>query len=44
MEMTTNTNSPVIKETKKKIRVEYEGKLSVKERLKKKLSESNTWI
>ena len=42
--MTTNTNSPVIKETKKKIRVEYEGKLSVKERLKKKLSESNTWI
>ena len=33
-----------MKETKKKISVDYEGKLSVKERLLKKLSESNTWI
>ena len=33
-----------MKETKKKIQVDYEGKLSVKERFMKKLSESNTWI
>ena len=43
MEMSNNT--PVVtKDTKKKLRVDYEGKLTVKERLKKKLSESNTWI
>ena len=36
---------PVItKETKNKITVDYEGKLSVKERLIKKLTTSNTWI
>ena len=34
----------VRKETKNKIRVDYEGKLSVKERLLKKFKESNTWI
>ena len=34
----------VTKETKNKIRVDYEGKLSVKERLIKKLKTSNTWI
>ena len=44
MEMTNKSSSPVVKETKKKIQVDYEGKLTVKERLKKKLSESNTWI
>ena len=45
MEKTKNSNTPVVmKETKKKISVDYEGKLSVKERLLKKLSESNTWI
>ena len=46
MEMTNKiSTSPVVtKETKKKIQVDYEGKLSVKERLMKKLAESNTWI
>ena len=34
----------ITKETKNKIRVDYEGKLSFKERLKKKLKTSNTWI
>ena len=34
----------VTKETKNKIRVDYEGKLSFKERLMKKLKTSNTWI
>ena len=42
--MTNKSSSPIVKETKRKIQVDYEGKLSVKERLKKKLSESNTWI
>ena len=45
MEITNQTTTPVVmKETKKKIQVDYEGKLTVKERLMKKLSESNTWI
>ena len=45
MEMTNKNSTPVVtKETKNKIRVDYEGKLSFKERLIKKLSESNTWI
>ena len=34
----------VTKETKKKIRVDYEGKLTFKEKLKSKLRASNTWI
>ena len=34
----------ITKETKNKIRVDYEGKLSFQERLKKKLKTSNTWI
>lgn len=34
----------ITKETKNKIRVDYEGKLSTKERLMKKLTTSNTWI
>ena len=34
----------VTKETKNKIRVDYEGKLSFKERMKEKLKASNTWI
>ncbi len=34
----------VTKETKNKIRVDYEGKLSFKERMKNKLKASNTWI
>ena len=38
-------SKPVItKETKNKIRVDYEGKLTLKERLLKKLKESHTWI
>ena len=45
MENIKNSNTPVVKkETKKRIQVDYEGKLTVKERLMKKLSESNTWI
>ena len=34
----------VTKETKNKIRVDYEGKISLKERLIKKFTTSNTWI
>ena len=34
----------ITKETKNKIRVDYEGKLSFKERMTKKLKASNTWI
>ena len=34
----------VTKETKNKIRVDYEGKLSLKERMLQKLKASNTWI
>ena len=41
--MDSNTTY-VTKETKNKIRVDYEGKLSVKERFTKKLKESYTWI
>ena len=45
MEMNNMAATPVVtKETKKKIHVDYEGKLSFKERLKKKLKASNTWI
>ena len=45
MEMTNKNSTPLVtKETKNKIRVDYEGKLSAKERLMKKLKESNTWI
>ncbi len=39
-----DSKTVVRKETKNKIRVDYEGKLSVKDRLMKKLKESNTWI
>ena len=39
-----DSNAKVTKETKNKIRVDYEGKLSFKERLAKKLKTSNTWI
>lgn len=45
MEMSNKSSTPLVtKETKKKIRVDYEGKLTAKERFKKKLAESNTWI
>ncbi len=46
MDSTKNNNStPVItKESKNKIRVDYEGKLSASERFKAKLKASNTWI
>ena len=45
MENANKTSTPIIaKETKKKIRVDYEGKLTTKERLIKKLTASNTWI
>ena len=39
-----DSRTVITKETKNKIRVDYEGKLSFKERLKKKLKTSNTWI
>ena len=39
-----STKTSVTKETKKKIRVDYEGKISLKERLIKKFTTSNTWI
>ena len=38
------TKTVIKKETKNKIRVDYEGKLSFKERMLKKLKASNTWI
>ncbi len=39
-----DTNARITKESKRKIKVDYEGKISFKERMKKKFSESNTWI
>lgn len=39
-----DTKTVVTKETKNKIRVDYEGKLTFKERLMKKLKTSNTWM
>ncbi len=39
-----DSKTVVTKETKKKIRVDYEGKLSFKDRMLKKLQASNTWI
>ncbi len=39
-----DSKTVITKETKNRISVDYEGKLSFKERLKKKLSTSNTWI
>ena len=40
-----NNNTPVItKESKNKIRVDYEGKISFSDRVKEKLKASNTWI
>ena len=39
-----STKTTVTKETKNKIRVDYEGKLTLKERMKQKLKASNTWI
>jgi multiple sugar transport system permease protein len=39
-----DSKTVVRKETKNRIRVDYEGKLSFKERLAKKLKASNTWI
>ena len=40
-----NQNTPVIThESKNRIRVDYEGKLSFKERLMRKLKTSNTWL
>ena len=44
MDSTKNSTPVVAKETKNKIVVDYEGKLSVKERMLKKLKTSNTWI
>ena len=38
------TKPMVVKETKNKIHVDYEGKLSLKERMMQKLKASNTWI
>ena len=39
-----DSNTVIKKETKNKIRVDYEGKLSVKDRLLAKVKASNTWI
>ena len=39
-----DSKTVVTKETKNKIRVDYEGKLSFKERMTSKLKTSNTWI
>ena len=39
-----DSKTVVTKETKRRIRVDYEGKLSFKERMLKKLKTSNTWI
>ncbi len=39
-----DSKTTVTKETKNKIRVDYEGKLSLQERMKQKLKASNTWI
>ena len=39
-----DSKTVVRKETKNRIRVDYEGKLSFKERIAKKLKASNTWI
>ena len=39
-----DANRPVIKESKNKIRVDYEGKISLKERLLSKVKTFNTWI
>ena len=45
MDSTNNKATPVVtKETKNKLRVDYEGKISFKERLGHKLKASNTWI
>ncbi len=38
------TKTVIRKETKNKLRVDYEGKLSFKERFMQKLKSSNTWI
>ncbi len=39
-----STKTTITKETKNKIQVDYEGKLSTKERLLNKIKASNTWI
>ena len=39
-----DSNTTITKQTKNKIRVDYEGKLSFKERFQAKLKASNTWI
>ena len=45
MDSTANQATPVVtKETKNKISVDYEGKLSFKERMGHKLKAANTWI
>ena len=40
----TNATPVITKESKNKIRVDYEGKISVSARIKEKLKASNTWI
>ena len=45
MDSMKNTSGPVVKkETKNRISVDYEGKISFKERMKNKFKASNTWI
>ena len=39
-----DSNARITKESKKRIKVDYEDKITFKERMKKKFSESNTWI
>ena len=38
------SNETIVRETKNSIHVDYEGKLTFKERLMQKLKASNTWI
>ena len=44
MDSTNSAGTQVKKETKNKIRVDYEGKLSLKDRIKAKFKSSYTWI
>ena len=44
MDSTREQSAPVVRETKNSIRVDYEGKLSFKERLLSKIKSSKTWI
>ncbi len=44
MEMNNNSTPLIKKDSKRRIKVDYEGKMSLAERLKEKFKASNTWI